>query len=194
MRLAITLVLAACQYSPQRSAPMIIDDDGGPTASDAPADTTTVPPDMMVLPPCPPAPSGCTLFECEESTSCYYECAPRSWTSARDQCATDQIGCLATINSTNEDACLFTNTSPITFPDLVWFGYRQAANQATPISGWDWECGSSSYLAPNWGATEPNDSNGSENNSENCASIGSGGAWIDISCGDSRRYVCELGR
>jgi hypothetical protein len=82
------------------------------------------------------------------------------------------------------------------FPDHVWFGYRQADDQPTPDDGWSWQCGTSAYVAPNWGAFEPNDNSGinNEDNRENCASIGSGGAWFDIGCGDTKRYVCEFPR
>jgi hypothetical protein len=195
MRLWFVIALVACNYAPPHMAAFSGD---ATNSTDGRLDDSSPPdgppPDMTTLPACPPAPSGCELFECAESTSCYYKCPARSWTGARDQCVTDQRGCLATINSASEDVCLFANVGPLVFPDLAWFGYRQASNQATPIAGWDWECGNSTYLAPNWGAFEPNDGNNSENNAENCAAIGADGAWIDIGCSDQKRYVCELPR
>jgi hypothetical protein len=196
MRLAVVFAVAACNYAPARV--------GGTADDAATGDSSTVNPDAAndapppdALPPCPPAPTGATLFECPGETSCYYRFpAATSWNAARDRCVTEQRGCLVTINNANEQACVFAQFDPISFPNFIYIGYHQADNQANPQAGWSWECGNSQFLAPNWNDAggEPNDGNGSENNSENCVALGGGGAWIDIGCNDDDRFVCELPR
>lgn len=135
---------------------------------------------------CPTAPAGCTAFTCAGSTSCYYVCNAQSWTSARDRCVSADLGCLATIDSDAENTCIAGATNP-TFPNVVWFGWRQSASGQEPAGGWGWECGSSSFVAGNWGDFEPNNSGGNED----CGAMAQGGAWIDGGCGTSLRFVCE---
>ena len=76
------------------------------------------------------------------------------------------------------------------FPNLLWIGYVQAAGSAEPAGGWGWQCGTSSYVAANWGSFEPNDTGGNED----CGTVNDGGAWIDAACNTSLRYVCERPR
>jgi hypothetical protein len=56
-----------------------------------------------------------------------------------------------------------------------------------PAGGWGWQCGSSSFVAGNWGQFEPNNQG-----NEDCGAMGSGGSWADGDCGSSLRFVCEL--
>jgi hypothetical protein len=180
----LLLVLAAsCAFDPKSSPGT--SGDAAPLPIDAAPDAAA--PDARI---CPAAPAGCEAFTCAGSTSCYYRCAARSWEDARDRCAGDAIGCLVTIDNAAEDQCVFANTAPA-FPDLVWVGYRQSGGGGV-AANWGWECGTSPYVAPNWGQFEPNDSDNAEDGDEDCASIGQNNAWIDIDCGDSKRYVCEL--
>jgi hypothetical protein len=136
---------------------------------------------------CAPAPIGCNMFTCPGSSHCYYVCSiERSWTSARDQCGIDALGCLVTIDDQDEQDCIDDNAMP-TFPDFVWIGFVQDASGIEPAGGWTWECDSSTYVAPNWGGLEPNDDGGVED----CAAMTTAGAWIDASCAQTARYVCE---
>jgi hypothetical protein len=155
---------------------------------DAPAPPDATPPDAS--PPdarvCAPAAAGCVAFTCAATTSCYYVCSPRSWTSARAYCGTGGMGCIATIDDQPENDCLAAATNPM-YPDLVFFGWRQAPGSSEPAGGWGWECpATGSYVAPNWGDFEPN-----EDGNEDCGVMGTGGAWIDGDCGGSLRFVCE---
>jgi len=140
---------------------------------------------------CPAAPANCVAFACPSSSSCYYVCggtmARLDWGQARGRCGTAGLGCLATINDAAEQACLATATAP-GFPDIVWFGFKQASSGSEPAGGWGWECGSSSFLAGNWGQFEPND----DGNGEDCGALITGGSWIDGGCSTAGRYVCEL--
>jgi hypothetical protein len=207
-RIAILGLVAGCGFEGRRvgdDASLPANDarydavtaDGGATpdaiAADAPAPDAAVPdaspPDARA---CPPPPAGCSAFTCASSTSCYYFCTSpeRSWSSARTYCTTTNAGCIATIDSQAENDCLAAATGPA-FPDLVWFGWHQAAGAPEPSGGWSWECpGAGSYVAPNWGdpAGEPNDQGGDED----CAAMGGGGAWIDGDCDVTFRFVCEL--
>ncbi|MBK7072675.1 MAG: C-type lectin domain-containing protein [Myxococcales bacterium] len=136
---------------------------------------------------CPAPPTGCTSFTCAGSSHCYYACNATSWTNAESRCASNNLGCLATIDDAVENQCIHDATQPV-FPNLVWFGWRQDAAGAEPAGGWGWACGDSSFVAGNWGSFEPNNQGGNED----CGAMSAGGAWIDGACNSSLRYVCEL--
>ena len=136
---------------------------------------------------CPAAPTGCTSFTCAGSSHCYYACNATSWSNAEARCASAGVGCLATIDDAVENQCIHDATLPV-FPNLVWFGWRQDPGGAEPAGGWGWACGSSAFVAGNWGMFEPNNQGGNED----CGARGAGGAWIDGACNSSLRYVCEL--
>lgn len=135
---------------------------------------------------CPPS-TGCTSFTCAGSSHCYYVCSATPWTNAEARCAGNNLGCLATIDDAAENQCIHDATLPV-FPNLVWFGWRQDAAGAEPAGGWGWACGTSSFVAGNWGSFEPNNQGGNED----CGAMSAGAAWIDGACGSSFRYVCEL--
>jgi hypothetical protein len=137
---------------------------------------------------CPTAPGGCTPFACAGSTSCYYLCVPAAgWTAANLRCTSAGLGCLATIGDAAENTCIAAATAP-SFPNLIWFGWRQSPSGGEPSGGWGWQCGTSPFVAGNWGSGEPNNSGGNED----CGAMATGGGWIDGDCGVSFRYVCEL--
>lgn len=189
------IAISACGFSVQGQGP--VDDakrdsaggDGLPPADgandaaiDAPIDART----------CPPPPAGCTSFACGGTSSCYYLCGQGNvdrWADARDFCSDQNLGCLVTINDMDENNCILGNTAPV-FPSLVWLGWVQASGGSEPGDGWGWQCGSSSYVAGNWGATlgEPNNVGGNED----CGAMGGLGAWIDGDCNTPLRWVCEL--
>lgn len=184
-------VLAACTFEPAPYAPPVADAPDSPI--DAPLDTAMIdaapPVDARM---CPAAPPTCTAFTCAGSSSCYYICGSdttgkQSYSGARGSCTNANVGCIVTINDQAENDCIAAATTPMFPSSLVWIGYEQASNGSEPAGGWSWQCGTSSYLAPNWGDFEPNDQNG-----EDCALMTAGGAWIDGDCGGSARFVCEL--
>jgi Lectin C-type domain len=187
---------AACSFEPGTLG-------GGSAIDDARRDSLTdgplfdAPPDS---PPadariCPAAPSGCTSFSCEGSSSCYYQCGTSTtgklnYNAAVGACTSQSIGCVVTINDAAENLCVHNATLPMFPSSMIWLGYKQASNGAEPAGGWSWQCGTSSFLAGNWGdpAGEPNDTN----NDEDCATMIAGTAWIDADCSGTARYVCEL--
>jgi hypothetical protein len=189
VRRAYLVVLAACSF--EHGVPMTQPDDASTAdvlrivdaAIDAPADARI----------CPAAPPTCTAFTCASSTSCYYVCGSattgkQSYAGALGSCANANVGCVVTINDQAENDCIATKTLP-SFPSaLVWFGFDQSASGSEPAGGWSWRCGTSSYVAPNWGQFEPNNQGGSED----CAALTAGGAWLDVDCTGTARFVCEL--
>jgi hypothetical protein len=198
MRWVVVLACAGCSFpgggTPATDDAAVDPIDAPAGSADAPADGApavpdadppdAAPPDAR---PCPAAPAGCMAFACPGSASCYFHCGPRTFAAARTRCTSDGIGCVVTIDDQAENDCIAAATTPM-FPDLVWFGFFQSAAGGEPDGGWGWVCPQSTgFMAGNWGAFEPNDENG-----EDCAAMGAGGAWIDIDCGDSMRYVCEF--
>jgi hypothetical protein len=176
----VAVLAAGCSFAPSQP----VDEDAyvedGMTldalVSDASPDARTCPP--MI---------GCTAFQCATTSSCYYYCTPKtSWQNAQTACAGLPQGCLVTINDQSEQDCVVSNVMP-TFANFPWIGFRQSASGAEPAGGWSFVCGTSSYVAPNWGSFEPNDIGG-----EDCAAMTDGGGWFDATCGDPGRYVCEV--
>lgn len=71
----------------------------------------------------------------------------------------------------------------------AWIGLRQRDGRSAVDEGWGWVDGSPlDYRA--WAPAEPNDSNFSENDQENCARMQLGGGWYDRGCGESNEIVC----
>jgi hypothetical protein len=66
----------------------------------------------------------------------------------------------------------------------------QASNGTEPAGGWAWQCGTSSFLAGNWGSFEPNNEGGQED----CGLMSNNGSWLDGACDTMARYVCEFPR
>lgn len=172
-------LLTGCQALLDLEQPALEPDAAAP---DAAIDARIVgAPDARV---CPPAPAGCASFQCEGSESCYYACSgSATWSAARSYCM--QVGCLATIETAAEQACIVAAMAPSN-NNPVWFGAYQLDDAPEPGSGWTWACGASQYTV--WASFEPNDFAGDQD----CAEMLSKGQWNDVSCTYTRRFVCEL--
>lgn len=185
---ALLVVVAACGF------------EGTPAGGAATIDAATIDAQPLDAPTCPAAPDGCTAFACAETTSCYYLCTAKlRYGDAQARCQSASIGCMTRVDSAAEDQCLHDFAMPDFFAGtIVFVGFRQAADQPATDAGWSWQCGDTQYLASNWGTFEPNDNDLTfpfmEMNRENCTAITGGGAWLDVSCDDERRYICELER
>lgn len=184
-RSLVLVCAAACSFEPGESV-----------QRDAPTDPPVI--DALMAPPvdardCPVAPTGCTVFTCASTSSCYYECGTTgttkaSWDGAVQACTNASLGCLITINDQMEQDCVVQHAVP-TFVTYLWFGYHQTATTAEPLGNWNWQCGTSSYVQPGWGTGfEPNDFGGNED----CAAMSGNGGWFDANCTGTARYVCEL--
>lgn len=154
---------------------------------DAPPDA---PPDASLIVGCPPAPTGCSLFGCAGSPdSCYYYCpGDASFSGATAACQNiGQNGCLVTLNDADEDSCVRQNAGA---GGLIYIGLVQSSNGSEPANGWGWSCGTSSY-GPNWTGSEPNNSGFG---GEDCGAMNTAGGWVDVGCGETFRFVCEVPR
>jgi hypothetical protein len=176
--IAIVALLTGCQAMLELEPPALAPDAGAASATPDAAHAAS--PDAAS---CPPAPAGCTLFQCAATSGCYYACeVAATWSVAQSMCA--QVGCLATVESTAEQECIAAATAP-TNASPVWIGARQADGASEPGQGWGWACGASTY--GNWGNWEPNDLAGDQD----CGEMAAGGYWNDVSCGVQRRFVCK---
>lgn len=141
---------------------------------------------------CPAPPSAtCVLFTCAGSTHCYYECgrtatSKATWVGAVGSCTSSQRGCIVTITDQLEQDCIAAATAP-EFPDAVWLGLHQNTGATEPDGDYLWQCGDSA-LPPAWLAGEPDNAGGVEN----CVAMNDGGSWLDLNCGGTARFVCEL--
>lgn len=188
-RAAVIALVAACSFQ-HGSDPTLARHDAAANDArpiDAPVDSGI---DARA---CPPAPPTCVAFSCPSSPSCYYVCGTsttgkQNWAGAQGSCMNAGVGCLATIEDQAEQNCIAIATVP-SFPNaLVWFGFRQSASGIEPAGDWGWECGTSSYVSPAWGDFEPN--NGGLG--EDCGAMTTSGAWMDVDCSGTARFVCEL--
>lgn len=182
-------MLVGCGFAPTSATPgdgtMMIGDGTSDATADARPLDAKLPADARV---CPAAPAGCVAFACTASSSCYYDClGKQAWPNAASSCVSKGLGCIATIDDQAEQTCITTATVPM-FPDIVWFGWKQAPGSPEPAGGWGWQCGTSAYVAPNWGVGEPNNQGGHED----CGAMTGGGGWIDGDCSTQARYVCEI--
>lgn len=127
-----------------------------------------------------------TYFQCLED--CFIVCsAPSSFTAAQNACDAGADR-LARINSQAVQTCVEQFfTSP------MWIGAHQDTGQTLPGSGWRWPTAVLLNYT-NWGTHEPTDSDGIENNQEDCAAMAyPSGRWFDTSCTTSTyRPLCEI--
>jgi hypothetical protein len=135
---------------------------------------------------CPPVPvvQGCTLAgPAPVEPYCFAACAAKTGTLA--QAFVVGTWHIAKIDDATEEAAAMTATNS----QLAWIGLTQPAGQATPMAGWGWVGGGAlTYTA--WGAMQPDDANGSENNEQNCGALG-GMGWGDEACADSHVFLIE---
>ena len=139
------------------------------------------------------APAGCTPqpFGCAGSASCFVLCTnARNFGNAKGACGP---GTLAVPSTDAELQC--TKDFMVAFGggDNVWIGLEQLNSPTTPEEKWFW-VDTTPVVLDGWGTNQPDDSNGTENNTENCGNleIAFGFAWNDDVCGESHRYMCEL--
>jgi len=122
--------------------------------------------------------SGASGFA-QNSLGCYLRFSDsRSWSDAVATCQT-KGGTLLHPTSDYESALMrrFIGTAP------VWLGLNDIDVEGTYV----WADGiASSYLA--WSPSEPNNSGGDED----CGEFMTNGQFNDLTCSQSRRYVCEI--
>jgi Lectin C-type domain len=193
VRYALITVLFACSFE-RRVEPGAQGEDAA-SEPDAAVDA----PDAPALAACPTPPAGCQLLTaaCLPQTSCYFRCTTnRNWEDARVRCVDDKLGCLVTLDTEVENACLAMTLDAATQANRYWIGYRQTNGSVEPRGNWAWTCAPSTFTpSPPWGLpgaiNEPNDFGGNED----CALVvNNAGHWNDAGCGDGNDYVCEFPR
>ncbi len=141
--------------------------------------------------PCAGVPdqTGCTKYTC--AGTCHLACPiSLSWTDAEAVCE-HWGGFLADIESLDEEMCAYQNDQ-----NPRWIGLHQAMGQSAPDVGWSWIGTGQPLTFSAWGADEPNDNDGFENDEQDCTMIESAGYsspgyWDDSNCADSYHFVCE---
>ncbi len=142
---------------------------------------------------CAPTPAGSGSF----GGKYYYRYRPSSgsisWMNAKAACES-YGGKLAAPANGDENGAILNLASG----REMWVGFFQPWNQTAVDANWQTVDGGS-IATPNWGAGQPNDSDGYENNGQNCTymftSAGSDqGKWNDWPCYQnwSFDYVCEF--
>uniref|UniRef100_A0A3Q1GX49 C-type lectin domain-containing protein n=1 Tax=Anabas testudineus TaxID=64144 RepID=A0A3Q1GX49_ANATE len=116
--------------------------------------------------------------------SCYFfSTESGSWTTGRANCRTRGAH-LVVIDSSEEQNFLSTFIKTRT-----WIGLNDRDKEGT----WKWVDGTP-LTVTYWGSEEPNNGNGDRNvGEEDCVEISTGWSsnWNDISCEDSRKWICE---
>ena len=175
-------------------------DDGGPVddAVDAtPIDATPIDAAQLDAPPavCSTAglvcPSGTSphLIPCGPSGACWVGC--RDGTSvdhdgARALCSA-WGGKLGWIDSPLEESCL-----RMTIDGAIHLGLVQAPSSALLLAGWTWNGDTVIPLYVNWSPGQPNDGDGVENGTEQCAYSSSSSTWQDEPCtAVHSRFTCR---
>ena len=102
-------------------------------------------------------------------------------------------GKLAPIRDQGDQDCV----SQMLFPGQShWIGFEQSGAAALLTEGWTWNSDGIVPTFTHWGAGQPNDANGNENDhAEQCATMNTAGDWHDTPCDDnnSYRFSCRKG-
>jgi hypothetical protein len=164
-----------------------------PDALDAAIDAGIIPPDAFV---CSNAgfgcPGGTSRMEICNS-GCWVACT--SLAAFTDQAVVAQIctawgGKLAPIRDAAEQACVQGQIFP---SQASWIGFEQAPGQTVKDVGWSWNSDGIVPSYTNWSSGQPNDLDGTESGSEQCAFMTTGGTWQDVPCAGQQffRFSCK---
>lgn len=129
------------------------------------------------------APEGCgCVGEVLDGTVYWFCLTDRTWTDARDDCAT-RGATLATIGSEAEQSLLLPRIQ--FYEDRGWWiGFNDRGTEDT----WVWVDGSLVAFTA-WGSGEPNDGGLTPFRDEDCAEMHA--RWNDDQCTDPKPYLCE---
>lgn len=136
-------------------------------------------------------PSGTTprLIPCAPPGGCWVGCrdgASIDHAAAVNVCAT-WGGKLGWIDSAAEETCL-----RLTIDGAIMLGLEQAAGSVAPILGWTWNGDTAAPAYINWSVGQPNDGDGVENGTEQCAYSASSTTWQDEPCTSTHsRFTCR---
>jgi hypothetical protein len=138
------------------------------------------------------APPDDAIFN--EANGHYYQAFEEALSANSAASACEGLGgYLVTITSQAEQN--FVQGTFIQNSGAHWIGFFQEADSTDTDAGWEWVTGETVDYT-NWGGGEPNDGDGTEDNTQNCARIVENdgyelGDWDDIECNTSLPYICE---
>jgi lectin-like protein len=145
---------------------------------------TDAPPDAML--PCTntglDCPNGTVVIPC--GTACYVLCKTAVAYSAAETSCHGWSGALAEIDDATQQQCLQQKLTGNT-----WVGLQQLDTATTPGDGWTWN-GVKPLTFTHWQNGTPNDADGNENHSEQCAKMQTDGTWDDVPCTDRYPFFC----
>lgn len=136
---------------------------------------------------CPPVPmqQGCTLVgPTPIEPYCYAACAVQSGSAALAFAAGGSWHAAVLDMPVKMMAA-----SVVARGSVMWIGLSQAASATSPAAGWSWVTGAQLAAAP-WAAGQPDDGDGTENGTEQCATL-TGSAFTDEPCSASHVFVIE---
>jgi len=175
-RAAILAALASCgRINFDRSR------DGSPLDDARPADAGIDGPPLACSAASLTCPAGAFVMPC--GSTCFAACLDSgSQAFGAAKCAA-WPGTLARIDSAADQDCANQIAND------AWIGLVQDSPASTPQSSWKWLVGGPMTYV-NWGPTDPDDQDGVEDNTEQCA-ISSVGAWIDEPCNAVKITLCS---
>jgi hypothetical protein len=116
---------------------------------------------------------------------CWVRCTTsRAHANAKAQCL-GWSGNLGEIDDATEQACVAMHLN-----DKTWIGLEQPTTATQPGLGWTWN-GATAVTFTNWQSGAPNDSDGNENQQEQCGHMEPNGTWDDEACSSTRAFFCE---
>ncbi|CAN5882322.1 hypothetical protein BH11MYX3_BH11MYX3_33910 [soil metagenome] len=117
-------------------------------------------------------------------TFCISTCTQQVTHDVAQNACTGWGGTLAVLDSAAAEACTMNTVDS-------WIGLEQPMTAQTPGAGWTWN-GTTAVTYTNWAPNQPNDSDGIEDQTEQCGYRRiSDGAWHDISCTLTYGFACR---
>ncbi len=185
------ILLAACSFhaSIEPGAQGGADAQGHVTTAEAGAVTIdAATPDTVVASAC--STTGLTCLTGATATTCNGAC----WVHCNDGAnefdaagrCTGWGGALAPLRSSADEQCAAVASQ------AQWTGYTQAVvvgGDTDEDWSWNGDGAPSPYL--HWAAGQPNDGDGFEDASENCAYLSTSGSWQDTSCLSVFQFSCR---
>ena len=195
MRLAWLILIAGCDFAPDSIKDTPPDAPPLDAAFDSAVDATAMPGDSAPPdgPPPPDAASpdahpcagvgtltcGTTLETFVCNGHCWIGCPEmHSQTEVISRC-TAWGGELARFDSQAEQDCMLASFDP---PLAMWIGLTQAAASGATNAGWSWNGDGIPPPWTNWSGGQPNDGDGTEDDTEQCAYLSTSNTWQDTVC------------
>jgi hypothetical protein len=122
--------------------------------------------------------------------NCWVSCPdPVTQATASSRCVA-WGGKLAPLRTSGDQTCLRQTVVPT---GDVWIGFEQDATATTPAMGWSWNGDGITPTFLNWTTGQPDDGDGVEDHTEQCAMIAAGvSTWSDTVCTATLPWACSV--